>query len=83
MVFPGAVIQDLADYKAYVRTLKCDDRGCRPVEPERIATYPPYQRTQNAEWRSCIERTSNERYTKPREAVETAITKFFLSAKAE
>ena len=79
MVFPGAVIQDLADYKAYVRTLRCNDTGCWPAEPEKIATYPPFSKTQNAEWRSRIERTSNERYTKPRAAVEAAITKFLLS----
>ena len=78
MVFPGAVIQDLADYKAYVRTLQCDDTGCRPVEPEKIATYPPYARTHDSEWRSHIERTSNERYTKSRREVEAAITRFLL-----
>jgi hypothetical protein len=76
MVFPGAVIQDLADYKAYVRTLKCDDKGCWPAAPERIATYPPYRKTQNAEWRSRIENTSNERYTKPRAAVEAKLAAF-------
>jgi hypothetical protein len=80
MVFPGAVIQDLADYKAFVRTLTCDDRGCWPAAPERIATYPPYKKTQNAEWRSRIERTSNERYTKPRAAIEAAIAKFLLTS---
>jgi hypothetical protein len=79
MAFPGAAIQDLADYKAWVRTLKCDDTGCWPVEPQMIATYPPYPKTQNAEWRSRTERISNERYTKPRDLVETAITKFLLS----
>src|ERR1700689_490807 len=41
MAFPGAIIQDLPDYKAWVRTLACDDHGCWPAEPERIATYPP------------------------------------------
>jgi hypothetical protein len=79
MVFPGAAIQDLADYKAWVRTLKCDDTGCWPDEPQMIATYPPYPKTQNAEWRSRIERTSNERYARPRTVVEAAITKFLLS----
>src|ERR1700691_6145972 len=39
MAFPGAIIQDLPDYKAWVRTLICDDQGCRPAEPEQIATY--------------------------------------------
>jgi len=78
MVFPGAVIQDLADYKAYVRTLKCDDTGCWPMEPVRVATYPPFGKTQNAEWRSRVERTSNERYTRPRSVVEAEIARFLL-----
>jgi hypothetical protein len=78
MVFPGAIIQDLPDYKAWVRTLICDDHGCRPAEPEQIATYPPFTREPGMEWRRRIERTSNERYTKPRAAVETKITRFLL-----
>jgi hypothetical protein len=76
VAFPGAVIQDLADYRAYVRTLRCDDNGCWPAEPEKVATYPPFKKTYNAEWRSRIERTSNERYTKRRTRVEEAIARF-------
>jgi hypothetical protein len=76
MAFPGAVIQDLADYRAYVRTLTCDDNGCRPREPEPVATYPPFSKTYNAEWRSRIERASNERYTRPRAPVEAEIARF-------
>ncbi len=78
MVFPGAVIQDLPDYKAYVRTLICDESGCRPAEAEQVATYPPFTKNPDAEWRSRIERTSNERYTKPRAAVEAKIVLFLL-----
>ena len=78
MVFPGAIIQDLPDYKAWVRTLICDDHGCRPAEPEQVATYPPFTREPGTEWRSRIERTSNERYTKPRAAVEAKIGRFLL-----
>jgi hypothetical protein len=78
MAFAGAAIQDLPDYKAYVRTLVCDDNGCRPAEPERIATYPPFLKNSNAEWRSKIERTSNARYTRSRAAVETQIARFLL-----
>jgi len=80
MAFAGAAIQDLPDYKAYVRTLVCDDNGCRPAEPERIATYPPFLKNSDAEWRSKIERTSNERYTKARATVETKIARFLLQA---
>jgi hypothetical protein len=38
----------------------------------------PFGKTYNAEWRSRIERTSNERYTKPRACVEPEISRFLL-----
>ncbi len=78
MVFPGAIIQDLPDYKAWVRTLICDDHGCRPAEPEQVATYPPFTKEPGTEWRNRIERTSNERYTKPRALVEAKLTRFLM-----
>jgi hypothetical protein len=77
MAFPGAVIQDLPDYRAYVRTLTCDHNGCWPAEPQMIATYPPFTQ-HNIEWRSKIERTSNERYTRQRNAAEATIARFLL-----
>jgi hypothetical protein len=78
MVYPGAAIQDLPDYQAYVRTLTCDASGCRPADVERVATYPPLLRNRDAEWRSKIERTSNERYTRPRAVAEASIGRFIL-----
>jgi hypothetical protein len=78
LAYPGAFIQDLPDYKAYVRTLTCDENGCRPAEPEQVATYPPFLKDRDAEWRSRIERTSNERYTKPRAEVDAKISRFLL-----
>jgi len=78
LAFAGAAIQDLPDYRAYVRTLHCDDKGCWPAEPERIATYPPFLKNSDAEWRSKVERTSNERYTRPRAMVEDQIARFLL-----
>jgi len=83
MVFPGAVIQDLPDYRAWVRTLVFDDHGCRPAEPEQIATYPPLTREPGTEWRSRIERASNERYTMPRRTVEAKIDRFLLGRRWE
>jgi hypothetical protein len=76
--FPGAMIQDLPDYRAWVRTLVCDDQGCRPADAEQIATYPPSTKNPGTEWRSRIERRSNEIYTKPRSAVEARIRRFLL-----
>jgi hypothetical protein len=78
MIFPGAVIQDLPDYKAYVRTLMCDKTGCWPADVERVATYPPLRKSRDAEWRNKIERTSNERYTNPRTAVDVRIARFLI-----
>lgn len=75
--FPGADIQDLPDRTAYIRTLACDEKGCRPTEVERVAIYPPCK-TPGAEWRSKIERASNEQYTRPRVDVDREITKFLL-----
>jgi hypothetical protein len=81
MAYPGAVIQELPDYRAWVRTLVCDNEGCRPAEPEQIATYPPLSRKPGTEWRSRIECTSNERYTKSRAAVEGNVERFLLGAR--
>jgi hypothetical protein len=78
MAYPGAIIQDLPDYRAWVRTLVCDSHGCRPAEPEQIATYPPRFREPGTEWRSRIERTSNERYTRSRSQIEAKIERFLL-----
>jgi len=78
MAIPGTFIQDLPDYKAYVRTLACDDAGCRPTQPEQIATYPPFLRNRDAEWRSKVERTSSERYTRSRSSIDTEITRILL-----
>ncbi len=78
MIFPGAIIQDLPDYKAWVRTLICGDHGCRPAEPEQVATFPPFPKAPGTEWRRRIERTSNERYTKPRASVEAKLMRFLL-----
>ena len=50
----------------------------RPTEPEKVGTYPPFKKTHNAEWRSRIERRSNERYTRPRADIETSIERFLL-----
>ena len=81
MAYPGVVIQDLPDYRAWVRTLVCDNNGCRPAEPLQVATYPPFTKQPDREWRSRIERTSNERYTNPRVVVESKIARFLLGTK--
>src|SRR5262249_42801221 len=79
MVFPGAAIHELKDFKAYIRTLNCDKDGCEPAQPQRIATYPPSPKGSGAGWRENIVRASNERFTKSRADVEAEITRFLQS----
>src|ERR1022692_2092963 len=78
MLSPGAYIQDLPDHQAYVRTLTCKDGVCEPADPQVIATYPPFGRTRDTEWRSKIVRASNERYTRPRDHVDAEIARFLM-----
>jgi len=81
MVFPGAMVQELhelRDFKAYVRTLVCDERGCEPSQPARMATYPPSAKERGAGWRENIIRTSNERFTRSRAEVDAAIARFMV-----
>ena len=83
MLSPGAYIQDLPDHQAYVRTLTCKDGVCEPADPQVIATYPPFRRAGDAEWRSRIVRSSNERYTRPRAQVDAEIARFLMRAEPE
>jgi hypothetical protein len=73
-------LQDLPDFKAYVRTLACDDETgvCEPTYPKPVVTRPPLRKHKNAEWRQSLIRTSNERYTRPRAAVDAGIARFLL-----
>jgi hypothetical protein len=83
MLSPGAYIQDLPDHQAYVRTLTCKDGVCEPADPQVIATYPPFGRTRDTEWRSKIVRASNERYTRPRDHVDAEIARFLMRTEPE
>ena len=77
-VSPGVALGDLhelKDRRAYVRRLICDEHGCEPGQPERIATYAPLK-SRNVEWRSAIERASNHVYARPRSIVDREIGRF-------
>ncbi len=45
----GAALEAGAARLRWVRTLVCDDHGCRPAEPEQVATYPPSTREPGTE----------------------------------
>jgi type IV secretory pathway TraG/TraD family ATPase VirD4 len=64
-VMPAASLQDLADYKAYVRTLSRDANGAGSptggdADPARVV------------------RTSHERYTRPRAEVDAQLARFIM-----
>jgi hypothetical protein len=79
-VLPASGLQDLADYKIYVRTLTTDQHGTtRPSGPHVIKTYAPFKKTHVDGERAKIVRTSLERYTRPRPQVDENITNFLLN----
>ena len=76
---PSCLLQDLPDYKLYVRTLAENNEGVlRPVEPELITAFPPFRpedgiRTSDPEHITSV---SLERYARPRTDVENHLIKF-------
>ena len=77
-LFPGASLQDLPDYTAYVRTLTCDDNRCEPTEPLKMTTYPPPRRLKGNAAKARIVRRSAECYTRPRKEVDASIARFLM-----
>ena len=70
-------LQDLPDYKAYVRTLVQNDDGAgQPSGPHLVSTYPPFLRTMGNADRERVIRTSTERWTKPRAELEAKLVRF-------
>jgi type IV secretory pathway TraG/TraD family ATPase VirD4 len=81
MLFPAANLQDLPDYKIYVRTLAGEhERPAEPSGPHIVITYPPSHKEPWHADRERIVRASRERYTRPRAAVETQLERFLLRA---
>ena len=76
LVIPPASLQELEDYRAYVRTLVCDGTHCWPNEAEKFATYPPGPRGRGMGNMDRIIRLSNLRYTRPRAEVDAGIARF-------
>ena len=72
-------LQDLPDYKAYVRTLSSSkDTPATPLEPKLLSIHPPIH-TPGANTRERIIRTSLGRYAKPRAIVDAGINKFLAA----
>jgi len=70
-------LQDLPDYKAYVRTQRQNDLGVgQPTGPHLVSTYPPFSKTSCEADRIRVIRTSTERWTKPRAELEAKLARF-------
>jgi type IV secretory pathway TraG/TraD family ATPase VirD4 len=77
---PASSLQDLQDYKVFVRTLTTLDPGgpSSPSGPFCVKAFPPLPKERWAADRHRIVRTSRERFTRPRAAVDAELTRFLL-----
>jgi len=76
---PATSLQDLDDYKIFVRTLTRGPSGASsPSGPHRLATYPPFSPPPHKAVRDHITRVSQERYTKPRTAIDSKFKRFLI-----
>jgi hypothetical protein len=79
-IFPSSNLQDLQDFKVYVRTLSTNDEGVGyPSGPHLVSPYPPFARVKRSAQAAKLFRTSSQRYTKDRDLVETKLRRFLLS----
>ena len=82
-ILPAANLQDLEDYKIFVRTLATGTSGASsPSGPHLVTTYPPFPKERHTAGREWIVRASHERYTKPRASVDAKLGRFLLNEDA-
>jgi type IV secretory pathway TraG/TraD family ATPase VirD4 len=74
-VVPASELQNLADYKCYVRTLF----DGRPQDPIMVASFPPFEKTGNETTAESAIRASRERYGRDRARVEKGIARFLTN----
>jgi hypothetical protein len=78
-LLPAASLQDLDDYKVFVRTLVRGPSGASsPSGPHRLATYPPFGAPRRKAPRDFITRVSQARYTKQRVEIDSKFKRFLL-----
>ena len=75
--FIAEALQDLPDYKAYVRTLVQNGDGAgQPSGPHLVSTYPPLPKLASNTDRARVIRTSTERWTRSRPELEARLARF-------
>jgi len=81
MVMHASNLQDLPDYKMYVRTLSQANVtvASSPSGPHLVAAYPPFPKERNSASREYILRATYQRYSKSRSTIDARISRFLLN----
>ncbi len=84
MVMSASNLQDLPDYKMYVRTLSqaSESAAASPSGPHLVAAYPPFLKERHNASREYVVRVSDARFTRARAVVETRLGRFLLGGEA-
>jgi hypothetical protein len=72
VIVPASELQNLADYKLYLRTLM----DGRPRDPELVRAFPPFPRLGNENDSGIVARTSLQRFGRDRAEVENRLIRF-------
>jgi hypothetical protein len=75
VIVPASELQNLPDYKLYVRTLL----NGRPQEPYLVDSFPPFEKSGQETTAECVIRTSLQRYGRDRHGVERMLNRFLVS----
>jgi len=75
IIVPASALQNLADYKLYVRTLL---KG-RPQEPYLVNSFPPFPKDGNETTAEEVIRTSQARYGQDRQVIEKGLDRLLAA----
>jgi type IV secretory pathway TraG/TraD family ATPase VirD4 len=75
VIVPATELQNLPDYKLYVRTLL----NGRPQEPYLVDSFPPFEKNGIETTAEMVIRTSLERYGRDRQGVEKGLNRFLAA----
>jgi len=75
LIIPASELQNLPDYKLYIRTLL----DGRPEEPFLVQSFPPFDKDGDEATAELVIRTSLARYGRDRQAVEKMLNRFLLN----
>ena len=74
-MLPARLLQDLPDFKLYIKTLMNSQGATKPHEPKLVKALPPLT-ADDTNTRENIIRTSLQRFSRPRAEVEAKLNRF-------